>query len=241
MSILSLIVHGHFEAALELLRDRAKAVKWALSYVPIRGGAPDDDEDLEEEEESRRGGTDDEEDEEEEDDGAAEELRTLRGELNRLRRELATARKAEKDRKRKEAHEAGDHDEIVRAAEEERDEAVRERDEVRQELVTSQREATVTKVAARLKFRDAADALQNLPADLPDDADAAAIERALKKVAKDKDYLIDGQGTRTGAPAGGGDPPTPKDLDEQIREAESKGDFQKSLELKNQKLLAIGG
>ena len=96
--------------------------------------------------------------------------------------------------------------------------------------------STVTTVASRLKFNDPADALLHLPSDTANEE--AAIERALKKLAKEKPYLVGGQGSRTGAPGGGGEP-TSTDIDAEIAQAEKDGDVAKSTRLKRQK--AFGG
>lgn len=147
-------------------------------------------------------------------------------ELNRLKRIAAERDKEEKDRKRKEAEEAGRHEEVSKELE-----AEREAEKTRRENL--ERSITVRDVATRLKFTDPADALHFLPDDIANDE--SAIERALKKVAEEKPYLIGGQGNRTGAPGGGNDPTPPADIDDQIREAEKEGDTAKSIRLKRVK------
>jgi len=158
-------------------------------------------------------------------------------ELNRLRRKVSDADKAEKARKRKEAEEADDHGAVVKSVEDERDERDTRISELEAELENTRKGQTVTTVASRLKFNDPADALLHLPADTPNDE--KAIEKALKKVAEEKKYLVGGQGSRTGAPGGGGDPAPPTDIDAQITQAEKDGDVALSTRLKREK--AFGG
>lgn len=153
---------------------------------------------------------------------------------NRLKREAADRAKADREAERKRAEEEGRHADVVKALEDERDSEKKRADDAEGNLARLEKQLLVNKVAQKLKFRDPADASLHLPDDTP--ADEAAIERALKTVAKEKDYLIDGQGSRTGGPAGGGDPPAPKDLDDQIKAAEEKGDHREAMRLKNQKL-----
>lgn len=154
-------------------------------------------------------------------------------ELNRLKRIAAEADKAEKARKRKEEEEAGRHSEVVKTVEEERETEKKRADEKEAEIESLKRSITVKDVAARLKFNDPADALLHLPADTPNDE--KSIEKALKKVAEEKKYLVGGPGSRTGAPGGGGEPPAPNDIDAEIRKAEEDGDVAKSTQLKRQK------
>lgn len=153
-------------------------------------------------------------------------------EYNRMRREISEADKAKRERERKEAEKAGEHDKVVEAAEEERDEEKSKREQLEAELENTRKGSTVTTVASRLNFVDPADALLHLPSDTPNDE--AAIERALKKLAKEKPYLAGGQGSRTGA-AGGGSDPQSKDIYSEIRKAEEDGDVATSTRLKRQK------
>lgn len=156
-------------------------------------------------------------------------------ELNRLRRKVSDTEKAEKKRKREEAEAADDHGAVVKSLEEESDEKDGRITELESELENTRKGQTVTAVAGRLKFNDPADALAFLPADTPNDE--ASIEKALKKVAEEKAYLVGGQGSRTGAPGGGGEPAPPTDIDAAIAKAEADKDVALSTRLKRQKHL----
>jgi len=158
-------------------------------------------------------------------------------EFNRLKRIAAEKDAADKKRKREEDEAAGKHNEVVSGLESERDTEKSERERVEGEKADLERSITVRDVANRLKFNDPADALLHLPADTTNDE--KAIEKALKKVADEKKYLVGGQGSRTAAPGGGNEPPTPADIDAEIAQAEKDGDVAKSTRLKRQK--AFGG
>ena len=69
------------------------------------------------------------------------------------------------------------------------------------ELDEFQREVRVTRIASKLSFRDPADAIALLSRD--DTGDDKATERALRKLADDKDYLVD-QRKATGRAFGAG-------------------------------------
>lgn len=154
-------------------------------------------------------------------------------ELNRLQRIASEKDEADRKRKREEDEAAGKHAEVVQTVESEREAEKTKREEVEAELEGERKAATVAAVAGRLKFNDPADALAFLPADTPNDE--ASIEKALKKVAEEKAYLVGGQGSRTAAPGGGGDPAPPNDIDAQIAQAEKDGDVALSTRLKRQK------
>ena len=154
-------------------------------------------------------------------------------ELNRLKRIASEKDAADKKRKREEDEAAGKHAEVVQGVEAEREAEKTAREKVEAEKAALERSVTVKDVASRLKFNDPADALLHLPADTPNDE--KAIETALKKVAEEKKYLVGGQGSRTAAPGGGGEPPTPTDIDAEIAQAEKDGDVSKSTRLKRQK------
>lgn len=158
-------------------------------------------------------------------------------ELNRLKRIASEKDAADKKRKREEDEAAGRHAEVVQTVESERETEKSERERVEGEKADLERSATVGEVADRIGFINRQDALLNLPADTPNDE--KAIEKALKKVAEEKKYLVGGQGSRTAAPGGGGEPPTPTDIDAQIAQAEKDGDVALSTRLKRQK--AFGG
>jgi hypothetical protein len=156
-----------------------------------------------------------------------------RDEAERLRRRVAEADAAERKRKQKEQEDAGNHQAVVAEREAERDAEKAAREAAEAKVAEVERNQTVTTVAGRLNFADPADALAFLPADTL--SDEASIEKALKKVAEEKAYLVNGQGDRTGAPGGGNTPPAPTDIDDQIREAEKAGDVGLSTRLKRQK------
>jgi colicin import membrane protein len=160
-------------------------------------------------------------------------------EAERLRRKVAEADAAERKRKREEEEAAGNHAEVVKGVEGERDSEKSKREGLEAELESERKAATVATVASRLKFNDPADALLHLPADTANDE--KAIEKALKKVADEKKYLVGGQGSRTAAPGGGGDPVPPTDIEDAIRKAEAEGDVTTSTRLKRQKLLKPQG
>jgi hypothetical protein len=158
-------------------------------------------------------------------------------EAQRLRRIAAEADAAERRRKQKELEDAGNHQAVVSGIEAEREaeKAAREAAEAKADARVEEleRNTTATTVASRLKFNDPADALLHLPANTSNDE--ASIEKALKKVAEEKAYLVNGQGGRTGAPGGGGTPPAPTDIDTAIAKAEADGDVALSTRLKRQK------
>lgn len=152
------------------------------------------------------------------------------GEYHRLQRIASEKAEADRKRKREEDEAAGRHAEVVESVEQERETEKSARETVEAEKAELELNITVRDVASRLKFIDAADARLHLPENTPNDP--KEVERALKKVAEEKSYLIGGQGSRTGAPGGGGDPIEDADIDEQIREAEKAGDTAKSIRLK---------
>lgn len=146
-----------------------------------------------------------------------EQLVKDRNEANRLRREAAERSRKERERKRKEAEEQGKWEQIARSLEEERDAALAGEQEAREELRAFQREVRVTRIATRLGFRDPDDALRFLADGEADDDNQC--ERALKRIASEKPYLIADQvPTRTGVSVGGeGGSNQPKGLREAIQ------------------------
>jgi hypothetical protein len=154
-------------------------------------------------------------------------------ELNRLKRIASEKAEADRKKKREEEEAAGRHAEVVESVEGERDTEKSEREKVEADKAELELSITVRDAAARQNFIDAADARLHLPDGIPNDP--KEVERALKKLAEEKPYLIGGQGSRTGAPAGGGDPSNPPDIDEQIRKAEAAGDTSTSIRLKRVK------
>lgn len=123
--------------------------------------------------------------------------------MARLRREKQEAERREKEardalaaKERKEAEQAGEWEKLAKQYEQERDDA-------RGELARLKRRIDVEKIARRLKFRHADEAIALLPADL-DDADDGKVEQALAQLAADRPHLIN-----SGAPGPTGGPPGP--------------------------------
>lgn len=158
-----------------------------------------------------------------------------RDDYNRLKREAAERAKKDREAERKRAEEEGRHQDVISGLEKERDTEKERADTAEGELAALRKQIVVERVARKLNFRDPADALLHLPDDT--EGTEAAVEKALKTVKQEKSYLIDGQGTRSGAPAGGGEPSDPGDIDAQIKKAEGKGDHREAMRLKNRKLL----
>lgn len=98
--------------------------------------------------------------------------------------------------------------------------------------------AEVRSVARDLKFVDPADALRLVDlSELADDdgeVDEAAVTKALKKVAKDKPYLLKGEGGASGGDFTGS-PGAAASIDQQIADAEKNRDFARAIALKRQK------
>jgi hypothetical protein len=119
-------------------------------------------------------------------------------------------------------------------AEKERDEAVQR---ANQTLVR----AAVVAEAAKQGAVDADAVVALLPGDqvtIGDDGQVTGAEQAVKGLLEAKQWLVGNTPTPPGD-GGARTPVPPKDLDEQIREAEEKGDVRTSIALKNQKLRGI--
>jgi chromosome segregation ATPase len=96
----------------------------------------------------------------------------------------------------------------------------------------------ITDLEVKQRRSDVA-AAKNLPPKLAGRLTGETIE----EIEADADALLEDLGTLPGETPPPGDggartPVQPKDLDDQIREAEAAGDYRKSISLKNQKLLA---
>jgi hypothetical protein len=199
-----------------MLTDHMSFEEWlATRYLPIAGaegdaGAPPAGGDAppsESDSEGDEGGGGPSSDEGDDDVSDDDVLEVSRGDYERLRQVArehdAAQKKAAKDeaaRKRKQQQEEGRFEEMMREEAESRAAIEAERDQARTELATERRQRAVESVAKRLGFKDAEDANAFLS---PDDAeDEISIERALKRIAKKKPYLVD---TRrpTGVPVGG--------------------------------------
>lgn len=169
------------------------------------GGADGDDGDDGEHDRARSGsgGQDDGGDDDDDD-----HVKMPKGEAERLRRVAADAakaqRKAEKearDRTEKERREAGQYEDIITEKDEEV-QAAQERAEAAQyELDEFRRQSRIMSAATRQRFKDPDDAVKFLNED--DTADDVSTERALKRLAREKPYLVD-RSTSTGAPITGG-------------------------------------
>jgi hypothetical protein len=154
----------------------------------------------------------------------------LQSQIAAFRRQQKKAEEAAKAAEQKRLEEEGKHKELAEAEKARADKA-------EADLKTFKRDQRIERLATKKGFHDAKDAIANLPGDLDRD-DEAAVEAALEQVAKTKPYLLDkGTPTRTGGPAGGAQPPA--NLDEQIREAEVKGDFKLAGALKARKLATL--
>lgn len=135
-------------------------------------------------------------------------LEVRRGDYERLRQigrehEKAEKKRQEEERKaqRDKAIADGRFEEAMKEQAEATATAQRERDEATTALTNERRARRVSDVAKRLGFKDPADAgLFIRPEDGDDDA---ATERALKKVARSKPYLVESR-RPNGLPMGGG-------------------------------------
>lgn len=185
----------------EELRKRI-AAGWLM---PIAGGAGDDDDDdssddtvdLDDDDSDTDTNNDDDSNDGGDDDDDDSQTATISmADFNRLKRKAAEAdkarRAAEKEARQqqeREKRESGQWQELI----DERDERIREteseRDEARYALAEYQREVRVSRAATRLGFRDPADAVRFLPKDETDDDPST--ERSLKRLAKEKPYLVE--------------------------------------------------
>lgn len=130
-----------------------------------------------------------------------------RSEYERLRRiarehDKATKdrEKAERDAKEKQRRAEGQYEELLK----EKDEQIRttegERDEAKYQLDAFKRQVRVMEAAKRLGFKDPEDAFRYLSDE--DTEDDTTTERALKRLAKNKTYLVN-ERRSSGAPVGG--------------------------------------
>jgi colicin import membrane protein len=123
------------------------------------------------------------------------QLREATEERDRLKSE-------QEERERKAAEEAGNHQQLYEAEKKKREEAERKATEAEQARVEEQQRIRVERIATRLKFRDPEDVLHRLSDD--DRSSDEKVEKALKKLADEKSYLIEGAGNRNQGGAGGG-------------------------------------
>lgn len=139
----------------------------------------------------------------------ADEHKALTDELNRLKRERADTNKKAKDAEKaakaaaeKQKQQDGDWQSLAEEREKEAAEARTEADEAKAALVAYQRQKVVMEAASALDFRDPQDAHRFL--NVEDQADPKLVEAALKRLKKDKPYLIS-EPRRTGVDHGSGD------------------------------------
>lgn len=130
-----------------------------------------------------------------------------KGELERLRREVAKTAKEKRDRERKEAEAAGEHEKVVKQVEEERDKEKADLEELRAELAKERNGSAIRSVAGRLNFYDTEDAVLRVPSEVAEKGDAA-IETFLRDLTKKSPHLVGTGSPRSSAsvaPSGGGE------------------------------------
>lgn len=207
----------------ELLARKAarnqKFRSWLESHAPLIGGEEDDDDDNEPEPKPAGSGDDDDDDDDNPEPagggGNDEELKKLKADLaaatDRITKAEAAARKYKEDlraAKNAAAQDQGNWEEVAKNAQAELEEVrqsvaalEQERDTAKGDLDSFQRQVRVTSIASRMGFKDPADARALLsPEDTGDDK---AAERALRKLAESKNYLVDEQ-RATGRSMGNG-------------------------------------
>lgn len=134
-------------------------------------------------------------------------LEISRADYNGLKAAAKAARKAEKDREDAEKKaadkakkDAGEYEELLKEKEERIAELEAERDDVAHKFDTHVREGRVKEQARQFGFKDPADAMANLTTE--DTEDEQAVIRALRRVARQKPYLVDPR-KASGASIGG--------------------------------------
>lgn len=137
---------------------------------------------------------------------SVEEHKALTDELNRMKRVSAEAdkkareaAKAAKAAAEKQAKEDGDWKTLAEERETEAAEALKRAEQAEAALATYERQRVVAEVASALDFRDPQDAHRFLSDE--DQADQKLVEAALKRLKKDKPYLI-AEPRRTGVDRG---------------------------------------
>ncbi len=217
-------IHNHDVLAADLVtllsEEQREQGTWK-SYVPAwhptnssgedgrdDGDDGDDDDDVDVDVTVRRPGADDDDDDDDDD------TRSSRGdddfpwdEHNRLKREAAEtakrARAAERDAKKqrqKSQKDQGNYDELLSEKDEEVSAAAERAEAAEYALEQFKKNNAISKIAGKLGFRDPSDAIQFLgESDVDDDV---AIERALKRLGREKPYLVDTKRS-SGAPVNG--------------------------------------
>lgn len=153
------------------------------------------------------GGGGEEDEDEDEDDEDKDRLTLSKSEYERLRRIAREHDQAEKKRLKDEEKnkerlrkEQGQYEELLREKDDRIAEVEGERDQARYELDQFKRRVRVTEAAKRLNFKDPDDAFRFLSDE--DTEDEVTTERSLKRVAKQKPYLVS-ERRSTGAPVSG--------------------------------------
>lgn len=147
----------------------------------------------------------DDDEEDEENDADEDELGRVRGERDKLRSQLASAeaaaQKAKKEaRKAREdaAKKGGNWEQVAKEREAELQEANERATESEKRAILAeenldkfQREVRITRLATKLSYRDPEDAISQLAKTPEVTGDDKACERALRKLADSKPYLVD--------------------------------------------------
>lgn len=194
-----------------ILAELEEQQHWATDIAPWHPRAEhNDDTSGDDGDDDGEDDSDDDDDvggEDEDEDGFVRVPRAQIDEHNRLRREAAEAskrsraaeREARKSRER-ERREQGQYDEILAEKDEEVAGAAARAEAAEYQLGEFQRRIRISAAANRIGFKDAEDAVRFLDED--DTEDDVSTERALKRLAREKPYLIDTRRS-SGAPING--------------------------------------
>lgn len=118
-------------------------------------------------------------------DNVQRQARENREKAERMEREEA-------ERQRKADEEAGNHKAIAEREKERADAAEKRARELEETQTNEARERRVERIARKLKFKDPTDVLHHVPVDSRDED--SKVEKRLREVAKEKDYLVEGGG-----------------------------------------------
>jgi hypothetical protein len=172
--------------------DRIKYLRCGYLF-PIFGGDGEGGNEEEGEGEGEGAGPGSESEENEDDDDV---LEISRRDYKALKDAAASARKAEKDREAAEKkaadkakRDAGEFEDLLKEKDEQIASLEAERDDVAHKFDSHVREGRVKDQARLFGFKDAADAMANLSTE--DTEDEQAVIRALRRVARQKPYLVD--------------------------------------------------
>lgn len=192
----------------DLMAEESEQARWTVN-IPAWHPRNEHVEDLDDDDDNDPGDVDDDEDddEDEEDDGHVRVPKSMLDEHNRLKREQAEAAKAARAAQReakkardRERKEAGQYDEILAEKEEEVAAAAARAEAAEYQLEQTLRRQRIAAAANRVGFKDVEDAIRFLDED--DTEDDVQTERALKRLAREKPYLIDAR-RASGAPVNG--------------------------------------